>query len=308
MALFTPSTIPWVSAVQMIADSGGASADTEMTQRAHLSLRAAFQYFNSRTKWNFLRVEAPPTALVAPFTVAVTASAGNASATASSGHGVLVDDVLLGSGFAPGARVTATAAGSFGFNVTLTGYTAGLQSFSLTAVRDSYDLPSDYKSGYSIRLLGSQKALRYVGRRLYDRSVGSESATGTPQGYDLFNSYGRGKVRILPPPSSADYALQRYYRRMFLASASSISTTALDIPEDYEAYPISWAKWHFLTDKHEQRANQAMTWLNLAQEGLKTMLGDQTDIQDEDLQFVPGHFIPDETANPNSTRYLDWNT
>lgn len=308
MALFTPSTIPWVSAVNMVADSAGATSDSEMTQRAHHSLRAAFQYFNSRAKWNFLRVEATPTALVAPFTVPVTASAGNSSATANSGHGVLIDDILLGSGFAPGARVTATANGSFGFNVTLTGYTAGLQSFSLTAVRDSYDLPSDYKSGYSIRLLGGQKALRYVGRRLYDRSVGSESASGTPQGYDLFNSYGRGKVRILPPPSSADYALQRYYRRMFLASASSISTTALDIPEDYEAYPIAWAKWHFLTDKRDQGGPQAQTWLSLATEGLKTMMADQADIPDEDLQFIPGHFIPDETANPNSTRYLDWNT
>ena len=68
-----------------------------------------------------------------------------------------------------------------------------------------------------------------------------------------------------------------------------IPPRALDIPEDYEAYPIAWAKWHFLTDKREQGGQQATTWLNLAQEGLKTMESDQTVIPDEDLMFLPGH-------------------
>lgn len=308
MALFTPSTIPWVSAVNMVADAAGATGDTEMTQRAHLSLRAAFQYFNSRTKWDFLRVEGVPAAITGPLSIAITASAAQTSASALPGHGILVDDFVVGSGFMYGARVTATGASGFGFNVTTSGYGAGLQSFNAQFIRDSYDLPSDYKSGYSIRLLGSQKALRYIGRRVYDRSISSETQVGTPEKYDLFNSYGRGKVRLLPAPSAADVLLQRYYRRMFLASASGVSTTALDIPEDYEAYPIAWAKWHFLTDKREQGGQQATTWLSLATEGLKTMLGDQTDIRDEDLTFIPGHVVPDPVGNDRSTRYIDWDT
>lgn len=305
MALFTPSTIPWVSAVQAVADSAGASADSEMTQRAHLSLRAAFQYFNSRAKWNFLRTEGNPIQIIAPFTVAITASGGVASASSLAGHGVAVDDVLIGDGFILGSRVTATAASGFGFNVAITGF-AGSSSYTISAVRDSYDLPSDWKSGYSVRLLSSQKALRYLQRRTYDRSVTDEFQAGTPERYDLFNTYGRSKIRILPAPGSADVLLHRYYRRMFMASASSVSTTALDIPEDYEAYPIAWAKWHFLTDKREQGGQQATTWLTLATEGLKTMVGDQTVVPDEDLGFLPGHTFLDPVGGDRSTRYIDW--
>jgi hypothetical protein len=292
----------------MVADSAGATGDAEMTQRAHHSLRAAFQFFSNKSKWNFMRTEGTPIQITGPLSIAITASSGNASASALPGHGILVDDLVVGSGFLYGARVTATGASGFGVNVTITGYTAGLNSFNASFVRDSYDLPSDYKSGYSVRLLGSQRALRYMQRRVYDRSVTDEAAPGTPVRYDLFNSDGRSKIRLLPAPSGADVSLQRYYRRMAIASASSVSTTALDIPEDYEAYPIAWAKWHFLTDKREQGGQQATSWLNLAQEGLKTMESDQTVIPDEDLMFLPGHASPDPGAGDRSTRFIDWET
>jgi len=303
---FTYSTIPWVSAVQQVADSAGASADAEMTTRAHNSLRAAFQFYSNKSKWNFARKEGVPAAIVGPFVVAITASAAQTSASALPGHGILVDDMIVGSGFLYGARVTATGASGFGFNVT-TVYGSGAQSFNASFVRDSYDLPSDYKSGYSVRLLGSQKALRYIGRRLYDRAVSDEAAAGTPERYDLFNLYGRSKVRLLPPPGAADVLLQRYYRRFSVGSASG-DTSTLDIPEDYESYPIAWAKWHFLTDKREQGGQQATTWLTLATEGLKTMMSDQTVIPDEDLGFVPGHSMPDPSGGDRTTRYLDWDT
>jgi hypothetical protein len=310
MPLFTPSTIPWVSAVQSVADSAGASGDSEMTQRAHLSLRAAFQHFNARVKWNFLRAEATPINLVAPFTFnVVSASSGQASALVSSGHGLLVDDVIIGSGFIAGQRISATGSSSIGFFAAITGFSSGTAGgYTATALRDSYDLPSDWKSEYSIRLLGSAKVLTYFGRRAYDRTVVNENQAGTPDWYDLYNSYGRSKIRVLPAPAAGDVLINRYFRRMFVASASSIATTAIDIPEDYESYPIAWAKWHFLTDKREQGGQQATTWLSLAQEGLKTMIADQADVQDEDLRFVPAHIMPQPAGGDNSTRYLFWDT
>lgn len=304
MALFNPSTIPWVSAVQQIADAAGASADSEMLVRAHNSLRASFQYFNGKYKWDFTRTEADPLTLVAPFSVAVTASAGQASASSLTGHGLQVDDILIGSGLGLGARVCATAASGFSFNVSLTGFT-GSQSFTVSAERDLYDLPADWKSTYSMRLLSGKYALRYLGRRAIDRTQESETDVSTPYWYDLFRAGSGGKLRLLPPPAQVDILLRRYYRRMFLASASGV-TTALDIPEDYESYPIAWAKWHFLTDKGEGRKDQATTWLTLAQEGLKTMLADQTDVPDEDLSFQPGHATTTWPSD-RSTRGLDWN-
>lgn len=305
MALFTPSTIPWVTAVQQIADSAGASADTEMLNRAHLSLRASFQYFNTKARWGFLRTEGNPTQVVAPFILSVTASAGQASASALTGHGVKVDDILIGSGFILGNRVSATAASGFGFNVAITGFGAGDTAFDATVVRDSYDLPSSWKATYSLRMLGSDRALTYIGRRLYDRSSTNDPTSGAPEAYDLFNSYGRGKIRLLPAPSDTNVFLHRYLRSMALASASGV-TAALDIPEDYESYVIAWAKWHFLTDKGEGKKEQATTWVNLASEGLKTMLMEQNALPDEDLAFIPSHFVSNVFAGDNSTRLIAW--
>src|SRR5678815_2410643 len=150
--LFTPSTLTWASAIGQIADSAGASGDAEMRTRALASLRASFQFLNSK-KWEFTRTEASPIQVIAPFTVtAVTASGGAASAAAPAGHGIKPDDLILGSGFILGARVSATAASSFGFNGTITGFT-GTAIVSVSANRDFYDLPSDWKVGYDVRLL-----------------------------------------------------------------------------------------------------------------------------------------------------------
>lgn len=307
MPLFNPSTIPWVSAVQQIADSAGASADAEMTTRAHNSLRASFQHFNGKYKWDFLRAEATPIQVIAPFSITgVSASAGQVSAAAPAGHGIKVDDLIVASGFMLGTRVTATAASGFGFTAAVTGFSAGVTVIEASAQRDFYDLPADWKTGYSVRLLSSKKPLRYIGRRAYDRTVSDENSPGTPERYDLFGAGGKGKIRLLPAPSGTDVLQQRYYRRMTLATASGASG-AIDIPEDYESYPIAWAKWHFLTDKGEGRKDQATTWMSLAQEGLKTMLADQTSVPDEELAFVPGSTTMGYPSD-RSTAYIAWDT
>ena len=305
MAVFTPSTYPWASAVQEIADSIGASADSEMLSRAHRSLRASFQHFGGRYKWDFLRTEAAPVIITGPFSVTgVSASAGQASAAVPAPHIIAIGDLVIGSGFGLGVRVTATAASGFSFNSTVTGFTAGVTTADLTFQRDLYDLPTDWKNVYSLRLLGTNRKLEYVGRRAYDRGVGDENLASTPYHYDLFRAGSGGKIRIVPSPGAADTLQIRYYRRFFLASASGVST-ALDIPEDYESYPIAWAKWHFLTDKGEGRKDQAGVWMQLAQEGLVTMLKDQTNVPDESLGFSPAHLTV-ATPAAGSTINIPW--
>jgi len=308
MPLFNASTLAWVSAVQQIADSGGASGDPEMTTRAHYSLRAAFQHFGGRYDWNFLRDEGTPAQVIPAFLVGgVSASAGQVSAACPAAHGINVHDLISASGFLVGTRVTATAASGFGFTAPITGFSAGVAVFTATATRDSYDLPSNYRRIYGVRLLGSQKPLGYATRRIYDRVATDEFSPSTPVAYDLFPVGRQGKIRLLPPPSTNDVLQVRYSRRFSIASASGAST-ALDIPEDYEGYVIAWAKWHFLTDKGEGRKEQATTWIALAQEGLKTMLAEQTMIPDADVGFIPAHAIPDYAGGDRSTRNIPWDT
>jgi hypothetical protein len=304
MAFFNPSTVTWAAAIQRVVDTAGASGDSEMSTRALSSLRAAFQNINTK-KYQFTRAEAAPIQVVAPFSVTgVTASAGQASAAAPVGHGFKPDDLVLGDGFMVGARISATAVSGFGIYGTVTATAAGLTVITATAIRDYYDLPSDWRVGYSAKLIGSNRSLAYIQRRGYDRVVSNEFTPGTPAGYDQFLMGTKGKIRLLPPPSAADVLQLRYYRRLYLASATG-DATALDIPEDYEETPIAWAKWHFLVDKQEGKSEQAGVWMALAREGLKTILADETAIPDENLGFVPSH-TQGAFGGDNSTRYIDW--
>ena len=172
-----------------------------------------------------------------------------------------------------------------------------------TFTRDMYDAPSGLRSEYGVKLLSSQRPLIYVKRRPYDRSASDECTASSPDWYDLFMLGSASKVRLVPPPAGSDLLQQRYYRAFTLASASGVSA-AIDMPEDYEFLPIAWAKWHFLTDKGEQRKAQGQTWLSLAQDGLKTMLAEQTSIPDENLGFVQAG-VP-WAGGDNSTRWLNW--
>ena len=159
----------------------------------------------------------------------------------------------------------------------------------------------------SVRLYSTPTTLRPLRRRFYDRAVGANefSTVTPPMYYDIFLVGSKGKIRLLPPPGAADTMQLRYYRRMAVASATA-DATVLDVPQDYEGYLIAWAKWHFITDKGEGRSSQGQTWIAFAQEGIKTMLSDQTRVPDEDLGFVPGHYAYDPVRGPNSVRGIDW--
>lgn len=299
------STTPFVSAVQQIADSAGASGDNEMTTRAWRSLNAGIQHFNNRYKWNWLDTEPAVQLVVAPFQVTgVTASGGQASAAAPAGHGIQTDDWLLGSGFADGVRVSATAASGFGFTLASTGM-VGTAAITVTANRDCYALPFNWKSMYSVRLLNSPGPLYPINRRSYDRSSYDQYTASTPQWYDTFQAQQRSKVRLIPSPNASEVLEIRCHRAMATASASAVTTT-LDIPSDYEGYLISWAKWHFLTDKGPERRAQAETWHALGVEGLAVMLRDQQNQPDEAPGFTPGSLVDGMWPNDRSTRNLAW--
>lgn len=305
MALFQPSTKAVSSVAQEIADTVGASGDGEMTTRAGRSLFAALQHFNNKAAWDFLRTEATPITVFAPFSVTgVSASAGLSSAAVPAGHGLKVDDFISGSFFGSGTRISATAATGFGIYGTVTVTAAGVATASVTATRDMYDLPSDWKAPYTAKLLSNGSNLRYVGRRLYDRSEPNEQTTSTPYWYDLFMVGSRGKIRLLTPPAASDVMQLRYYRRMAIPTTTA-TADAVDIVQDYEPYLIAWAKWHFLLDKGEGRGEQMKTWFVMSQEGLKTMLASQTNIPDEGLMFTPGHMQAGGYGD-NVTRWLPW--
>lgn len=288
MPLFNQSALAASAAVVQIANTAGASAFADDRDRALVSLQAAVRHFNNKANWDFLRVEASPITVIAPFSFAVTASAGQSSAAVESGHGLQADDFVSGTPFLIGARISATAATSITLTYPIsTAIGSGVQSFVALSTRDMYDVPSDWKHEYTGKLLVSQRPLYPMVRRIYDRTVTQEQTTGIPLYYDLYPIGAKGKVRLLQPPAAADVMQLRYYRRMTAASATA-ETTPLDIPQDYDPYLVAYAKWHFLMDKTEGRGEQAGTWLAFANDGLMVMLKDETRKPDESLSFVPG--------------------
>jgi hypothetical protein len=242
---------------------------------------------------------------VGPFSFGVvSATAGAASAAFPTNHGLAVDDIIIGSGFLAGARITATGTNNCGLNVTITGLTEPLgEVVSATANRDLYAIPSDLKKIYSGHLLGAQRPVRFRRPRTYDRTTPNTLRTGTVYEYDISRIAGRGKIRMLPTPADADILDMGYYRRMYLGSASG-DTTALDIPEDFEWVPLAFAKWHFLTDKKDNE--QATTWFSLSEKGIESMLHDNTRQPDEDLGFTPGH--AGGGIGDNDTSNIRWET
>jgi len=306
VALFNQSTKAVSAAVLEIADAVGASADTDMQGRAFRSLNAAVGFFNTRANWDFLLVESVPVNVFGPFNITgVSCSATNTSAAAPAGHGFVLDDLVTGPGFSIGTRVTATAAGGIGINTTiLPSIGPGVVVVTSNVVRDRYALPSAWKAPYTAKLLAAQVTLRPLRRRSYDRSAPNEFQTSTPSYYDVFNIGGKGTLGLVLPPNASDALQLRYYRRMTQATASG-DTGALDIPQDYDSFLVAWAKWHFITDKGEGRSEQGQTWISFAQEGIKTMLSDQTRIPDEDLAFQYGAAWFD-FGDANSTRRVNW--
>jgi hypothetical protein len=306
MTLFQPSTKAVSAAAQEIADCVGASGDSEMTTRAGRSLFAALEHFNNRAKWNFLLTEASPISIIAPFNVTgVSASAGQASAACPAGHGLQPDDFISLTGLTDGIRVSATAASGFGIYGSFA-LGAGVQVGTATATRDMYDLPSDWKAPYTVRMVVSKTTLHPVGRRFYDRfnMLSEQSSLTVPTNYDVFMIGSRGKIRILQPPSSPDVLQLRYYRRMTIPTTTA-TASVLDIHQDYEPYLMAWGKWHFLTDKSEGRGDQLKTWFALSEQGLTTMLKEQTNQPDQDVGFIPGAYVFGVWGD-NTTRFINW--
>ena len=304
MSLFQPSTKAASAAIAEIADTVGASGDNEMLTRAWRSMNAALEHFNNRSNWNFALTEATPVSVLAPFTVTpLGVSAGAYYISAPTGHGIKPFDFVQGYGIPANTRVSSTAVSGFNIFGVATGFT-GTATVSASFTRDMYDLPSDYKAMYSVRMLGNNAPLVQVGRRLYDRVVSNEQTTSTPVWYDLFMVGNAGKIRLLPPPVAADSFQMRYYRRMSIASSTADATT-LDIPQDYEPYLIAWAKWHFLVDKGDGRLEQGKTWFTLGEQGLSMMIKEQNRKPDENLMFIPGQFSYGNLTD-SSTRVIPW--
>lgn len=285
MPPFTPSTMTLAVAKTVVAESAGAQASTEMLTRAGRSLDATAQ------RWNRLRLKYLLSeqfiSLVAPISVtgcSMTSGSVTASSTSSfTSAGVSADDTVSGGAARPESFLSST------INATAIALsapaTATFSDTTLTFTRSMYALATDFNHVYDVRMVSNNRPLFYVQRRTYDRLIMDQVSTASIWGYELFSYGEKGKVRFVYPVGGVGTVLMRYYRRITMPTANTSATT-LDLPQDYEDAFIAASKAHFLADKDDSAPKQRY-WDAYAQTALKQILGDQHDIPDEELAFLP---------------------
>lgn len=299
MSLFQQTATTLTEAKQQIADSAGVSADSDMLTRAGRSFEAAVKHWNNIANWRALLTEANGISVVAPFEVtgcALTSGSNAITTLQASGFSNAVKwDALTGSGTVVDMQVSATGVTAITTNLAASATVTGV---TLTFTRALYDLPTDFKSIYTARLMSQPRGLKYMTRRPYDRVVYDQVSTGTPDFYELFREGELGKIRLIPPPSQADTLKVRYYRRM------SHTADPIDVHIDWEPYLIAFAKWHFLTDKKDG-SERATSWQSFANLGVVELMKINTVIPDEELSFYPS--TSTLFVNPNATTTtIDW--
>lgn len=253
-------------------------------------------------RWKFLQDE-QFLAVIAPFTVTgCTTTSGSTTVTTTVPLGftaVVADDYASGGGLRAESMVSSTGATSIQMAVAASATVTGA---TLTFQRHRYALASNYKSIFSVRLLGVGRRLFYRPRRTQDVEVSHHDEGGEPYGYDLYPTGENGKIGVFPPNAGADTLFIKYYRRMTLPSATA--SEGLDVPADYDDVFMAMAKAHYLVDKGQPHMAQWKYWNDYGVTGLKEIRQDERLVEDEDLTLLPPQ--TEYLYGPNNARFLDY--
>jgi hypothetical protein len=160
------------------------------------------------------------------------------------------------------------------------------QTIALVVGTDEYNLNTDFRKIYSVRLETNKRPLKYIEQRVWDRSIYDQISNRTPWGYNIFprSSNTVAQIRVLPPPASVENILVKYYKLM---ATPSVDGTALDIVERYQAWIIYQARANILAN-HGENDSRIMYWQGKADRMLALML-DESQVQpDNDEGFRPG--------------------
>jgi hypothetical protein len=160
------------------------------------------------------------------------------------------------------------------------------QTIALVVGTDEYNLNTDFRKIYSVRLETNKRPLKYIEQRVWDRSIYDQTSNRTPWGYNIFprSSNTVAQIRVLPPPASVENILVKYYKLM---ATPSVDGTALDIVERYQAWIIYQARANILAN-HGENDSRIMYWQGKADRMLALML-DESQVQpDNDEGFRPG--------------------
>lgn len=146
------------------------------------------------------------------------------------------------------------------------------QTISLVVGTSDYNLNSNFRKVFSVRLQTNLRPLRYIEQRMWDRNIANPTSNSTPIGYNIFprSSNTVAQIRVLPPPSSVENMLVKYYKSM---DTPTVDGTALDIVERYQGWIIFQAKANLLAN-HGENESRIAFWQGKADRVMANMLNE----------------------------------
>lgn len=161
------------------------------------------------------------------------------------------------------------------------------ETIPLVAGTDTYNLAANFRKVYNVRLETTRLVLKYIEQRAWERVVWDVTSSRTPVGYNIFSRSSNtvAQIQVLPPPSSVENLIVKYYRLM---TNPSVDGTALDIVERYQGYIIYQAKANILAN-HGQNESRINFWQARADRMLADMLNESQVQPDQDEGMQPGH-------------------
>lgn len=181
---------------------------------------------------------------------------------------------------------------------------------NITPGDSTYDLPTDFKKIYNVRMIGGNpRVLYFIDKRAYDNVRPNQAGQSTPTGYVLHESLAStvpGQIELVPTNGISDTIRIYYYRRHVIPDEIAQGDTAadpdsLDFPARFQNYLLAWARALYLADKGGENERLSF-WLNLAMEGLGRAKGEDEFHPDQVPAFQPNTLIVASPYNPNDVR------
>ncbi len=118
-----------------------------------------------------------------------------------------------------------------------------------TAGTADYTVPSNLLKVYSV-LWGADYELAYRSQRVDDR-FRPDKTSNSPLGYNLYPLGALTKMRLMPKPGTDNVLIKvKYYRRISIPAAASATAGDIDLPTDFQYWPVFQGKAHFLGDRN----------------------------------------------------------
>ena len=113
-------------------------------------------------------------------------------------------------------------------------------TFTVNANQAQYDVPYDFKDVYTLRLEGAfHRPLVQRPRRDYDRRTWRQ-VPSYPTSYNTLWIMPQGKLELMPTPVNADVGHLRYYARMPVPCAVSVTATTWAVGAQLEDGSATW--------------------------------------------------------------------